>query len=400
MEQGFWIKFKEISIKDIIHIFFFVMALPFAAVLRKKRPDMWLLCENANEARDNAYWLFYYIKRQHSEQDAVYALKKNSPDYERVAALGEVVEFGSFKHWIYYLAADKNISTQKGGKPNAAVCYFLEVYELRKNKRFFLQHGVIMNNLKFLHYKNSKIQMFMCSTQREYEFIKEKFGYPEGSVRLTGLCRFDNLHNAVVDKKMILIMPTWRGWISPPSDKNKVNTNRLNQFTTSQYFEEWQGLLDDEVFLHFVEKNDYRVIFYPHREMQKFDKVFHTKSMNIIIAEGNNYNVQDLLMSAAFLVTDYSSVSMDFAYMKKPQIYFQFDIEKFRKDHYEEGYFHYKKDGFGPVCEKRTDLIEQMIYYGNLGFVTDDEYRLRQDAFFTLNDSENCKRNFEAIKSF
>lgn len=400
MKQGFWVKIKEIKIKDIMHIIFFIIALPFGAMLKRKRPSMWLICENANEARDNAYWLFRYIRENNPNQDVVYAIKRKSADYKKVASLGQVIEYGSFLHWIYYLAAEKNISTQKGGKPNAAVCYLLEVYEIRKNKRVFLQHGITKNNVEFLHYKNSKISMFMCGVQREYQFVKEKFGYPEGYVKLTGMCRFDNLHHAITDKNMILVMPTWRGWLSPPSDSNKVNEKRLELFQETQYYKEWQGLLDDSDLIQYIEQNGYRLVFYPHREIQKFGEAFHSNSKNIKIADEKNYEVQELLMSAAMLITDYSSISMDFAYMRKPQLYFQFDVLKFREEHYEEGYFSYKEDGFGPVCEDRQQLLKQIYYYGRHQFLIDDRYRQRQEAFFTFFDSDNCKRNYEAIKGF
>ncbi len=53
---------------------------------------------------------------------------KNSVDYENVKKTGKTVKYGSFAHWILYLTAKVNISSQKGGKPNYAVCYLLEVY--------------------------------------------------------------------------------------------------------------------------------------------------------------------------------------------------------------------------------------------------------------------------------
>ena len=34
------------------------------------------------------------------------------------------------------------------------------------------------------------------------------------------------------------------------------------------------------------------------------------------------------------MITDYSSVAIDFAYMKKPTLYYQFDEEKFRRGQY------------------------------------------------------------------
>ena len=127
MKQKFFSKLQEVSLVDILHVFLFLIALPISWFYKRKRPHLWLVCENREEARDNAYWLFKYICEHEKEQDVVYAINPKSKDYEKVATLGRTVSYGTLKHWIYYLTAEKNISTQKGGKPNAAVCYFLEV---------------------------------------------------------------------------------------------------------------------------------------------------------------------------------------------------------------------------------------------------------------------------------
>ena len=62
-----------------------------------------------------------------------------------------------------------------------------------------------------------------------------------------------------------------------------------------------------------------------------------------------NYDVQDLLKRSKILITDYSSVFYDFAYMKKEVIYYQFDYNDFFKKHYEIGNFNFEKNGFGPI---------------------------------------------------
>ena len=67
----------------------------------------------------------------------------------------------------------------KGGKPNYAVCYLLEVYGILRNSRVFLQHGVILTNIDFLYYKNTKMSMFVTSTYREWEYVNNNYGYPE-----------------------------------------------------------------------------------------------------------------------------------------------------------------------------------------------------------------------------
>ena len=164
---------KYVKINDILSIFIMLLAIPEAIFLKYKRKSLWLICERENEARDNGYWLFKYIRENHPQEDVVYAIKKDCVDYKKVKGLGEIIEYGGYKHWVYYLATEKNISSQKGGKPNAAVCYFLEIYGLLKNKRVFLQHGITINDGKWLYYENSKFKLFICGAKKEYEYIQK-----------------------------------------------------------------------------------------------------------------------------------------------------------------------------------------------------------------------------------
>ena len=130
---------------------------------------MWLVCEEYNEARDNGYWLYKYIRKAHPEQDVVYAINKESVDYEKIKNLGEVIQYGSIKHWAYYLAASINISSQKGGKPNAAVCYLLEVYgSFKKYQSGFYS----MVSLKMIcRFYIMKIRRCGCLSQLRQESI-------------------------------------------------------------------------------------------------------------------------------------------------------------------------------------------------------------------------------------
>jgi len=59
---------------------------------------------------------------------------------------------------------------------------------------------------------------------------------------------------------------------------------------------------------------------------------------------------QELIKESSLLITDYSSIFFDFAYLKKPVIYTHFDYNEYRENHVPEGYFNYKNDGFGPIC--------------------------------------------------
>ena len=119
---------EYVRIKDILHFFLCIIVFPFAIVAKIFIRDFWLVCEDKNEARDNGYWFFKYVRENKPKQKIAYAINKKSPDCKKVKALGKVVSYGSVSHWFWYIVADKNISSQKGGKPNAAVCYFLRLF--------------------------------------------------------------------------------------------------------------------------------------------------------------------------------------------------------------------------------------------------------------------------------
>lgn len=383
--------------KDILHIFFFLLALPAALLYRLFRSDLWLICDNGSEASDNGYCLFKYICENHPEQDCVYAVYRTSVDYSKVRSVGKTVQYGSFKHWILYLTARVNISSQKSGKPNFAVCYLLEVYGILKNNRVFLQHGVILTDIDFLYYKNTKMSMFVTSTYREWEYVSSQYGYPEGSVKLLGLARFDNLHSFDTVPGQILIMPTWRDWLGTNAlSKNAENDRKF--FVSSEYYKSWSRIINSKKLRAICEKYGCTVMFCPHRDTQRFIDCFESDNPYLTVCRHSDYNVQDLMKTSAFMVTDYSSVQIDFAYMKKPLAYFQFDYEKFCDAHYQKGYFDYSKDGFGPVFNDEEFLMDYIEKMADSRFENTDVYLKRHKEFFTLYDTDNSKRNYEAIK--
>lgn len=398
MEQSFFEKLKRVKWSDLVHIFKFLLAIVPAMILRLFRKDLWVLCDTKNEARDNAYWLFRYITEQVPGQDVCFAIDRKSPDYERVKDLGEVVQFGSLKHWIYYLAASKNVSSQKMGKPNAAICYVLEVYGILKNKRAFLQHGIITADLSFLYYEHTKMRLFVTSTQAEWQYVNDTYHYPKGYVQKLGLCRFDRLHEGEKNPKQILFMPTWRMYIRNNLTDDREE-KRTEQFMQTTYYRYWENLLTHRGLCELLEEKDLHVVFYPHREMERFLSCFHVQSDRIRIASWPKDDVQQLLMESAFLVTDFSSVAMDFAYMKKPLLYYQFDNEEFRKNHHGVGYFDFEKEGFGPVVMTPDEVVNILGEAAESEFSNPKKYVDRHAQYFDLWDDQNCKRNYEAIKA-
>lgn len=373
----------------------FLAAYPISKIFRRKHKNLWLICEDKMEARDNGYVFFKYLNEHHPDQETVYAISKKSPDFEKVASVGKTIPYGSFKHWIYYLAAAQNISSQKGGKPNAAVCYFLEIGNLLKNSRIFLQHGITKDDAEWLYYKNTKFRMFVCGAKPEYDFIKERFGYPVSNIDYYGFTRFDNLHKDITDKKLILIMPTWRNWFVL---KSKNDDNKIPDVNASQFCSKWNEFLNSEKLAKILEEKDLHVLFYPHRNMQQFIDIFKCNNPRITIGHQKDYDVQMLLRKCAVLITDYSSVFFDIVYMKKPVIFYQFDEEEYRKKQYQQGYFDYTNNPFSIRFTDRDAALDKLKYLAEKEFIVSDEFLKGHKEYFPLFDSCNCERTYQAIR--
>ena len=387
---------KYIKFNDLISPFIFLFVLPISLVYKiynkiKKR-RIWLVCEDGYHARDNGYHFYKYMRKTHDDIDCYYVIDKKEKDYNKVKKYGNIIQFKSFKHWMYYLSCELNISSQKSGNPSKPLFYVLHVYLNLFNNRVFLQHGVIKDYCEWLIYKNTKFKYFICGAKKEFEYIDSTYGYPKGSVIYTGLARFDKLHNIKVNKKQILIMPTWRMWLG--RDTNSLS--KKIDFKETDFYKNWNKLLTNKKLIKYIEENNINILFYPHIDMQKFLNEFKCKSKNIKFLDLKT-DIQKVLKESSLLVTDYSSVFMDFGYMRKPIIYFQFDKKEFREKQYQEGYFSYENDGFGSVISSENKVVDKILKYIENNFTVETTYKKRMDQFFELNDSKNSERIYQKI---
>ena len=113
----------------------------------------------------------------------------------------------------------------------------------------------------------------------------------------------------------------------------------------------------------------------------------------------NEIDYSDMLTKASLMVTDYSSLSFDFAYLKKPVIYAQFDKEKFFKEHIylKDIYFDFDKDGFGEVEITPEKVVERIINVIDNDCKMDKKYLNKVEKFFKYNDNKNSERVYKEI---
>ena len=386
---------------DILQGFLMLVSLPVAGVyklsLLARRREVWLVCEDRREACDNGFCFFKYLNEAHPEVDSRYAVDYRSEAYERVRRVGKTVRYGSLWHWVLYFCCKANISTQKSGKPNAAVCYVLEVFGIIRSRSVFLQHGITINKAEWLFYPNTKMRLFICGAKPEYDYVREYFGYPEKNVAYLGFNRFDDYHGVTPNPRQVVLMPSWREWIASKNEfSDKYEDTKT--FTNTEYYQKYQELINDPSLIRLLEEKDLILYFYPHRNMQKYISDFSVTSDRIRIVTNETSNIRDLLMQSAVMITDYSSVAMDFAYMRKPVIYYQFDERRFREAQYAEGYFSYRDCGFGKVCLTCDETVAELRAVYDRDRELSPEAKASVDAFFPLYDNRNNQRIYEAIR--
>ena len=68
----------------------------------------------------------------------------------------------------------------------------------------------------------------------------------------------------------------------------------------------------------------------------------------------------------------------------------------FKNQIYDEGYFSYEKDGFGPVCYDFEKTVDEIINLIQNDCELEPKYRGRIDNFYAFNDSNNCERIYKA----
>ncbi len=352
------------------------------ALPRWDRTESWVICERGTDARDNGYAFYCYMVQQHPEIQVHYLITPDSADYSKVAA--HAVAYGSWKNYRVVAKADKILSTH---------CYTALPVKAEKlwrrlglpNRFYFLQHGITEGKLPYLFGDRTKMRFFCSGAVPEWEYIRANYLHPAEVVQCTGFARYDHLLPFSV-KQQILVMPTWRRYLKDE-----------HTFLQSEYYQTWNAVLRDEQLMEFLSKTQTKLVFYPHYEIQPYLKHFTPGSEQVVLADFDHYDVQQLLKESILLVTDWSSVHFDFAYMNKPCVYYQFDSERYHQQHYKKGYFDIDTDGFGSVVSDHTSLLNAILAAAEAKFVVQPIYQARVNAFFAYRDQRNCERIYQAV---
>lgn len=335
--------------KRDFHTFFSIALIKLLGrLLRGQR--IWLIGERRDTAQDNSFHLFSYIRKYKKEINIYYVIDKRSKDYQKIKEFGNIIHFGSLKHTLYLLACTMTLNSyiESANMYTAAYKNILKYYpHWQKNKKVFLQHGVIgvsrVNHS--LHKNRTGYSLFVTSSENERDHILSEFGYQDKEVVVTGLPRWDALED-VSQGNEILLMPTWRNWIKTGS-----------QLKASNYFQTYMAFLKSKELHELLERRNLVMTFYPHYKVQQLLGDIPFIHERIRIVRQGQETVQQLLKSHRLLITDYSTVSYDFAYMNKQVLFYQFDYDEFFSRHYNKGIIEIESK---QVCKNEAELINKI----------------------------------------
>lgn len=361
------------------------------------KSNAWILMDRDNQADDNAEHLYRYISENHPKQDIYFALKKTSSDWKRLEQDGfNLLEFGSSAFESKLKDCAKIISSHVDGY----ITHYFKDNSLLDKDYVFLQHGITKDDLSgWLNTK--KIACFVTATNPEYHSIVDnttayKFGKKE--VKLTGFPRYDRLLiNNNTESKQILIMPTWRSSIVGTYISGTERT-RNPDFMKTNYAKHWHGFMNHAI-LKELNDQGYQIIFAPHPSIQEYMDEFTVPNF-IKIYSYSEGNIQSVFQNTSILITDYSSVAFDVAYLNKAILYYQFDYDEVFSsgNHtYQKGYFDYNRDGFGAVAYNEKEILAALKDLVDNQAKVPDLYQTRIDKTFQFRDSNNCERVYQAI---
>ncbi|MBI4944287.1 MAG: CDP-glycerol glycerophosphotransferase family protein [Actinobacteria bacterium] len=363
----------------------------------------WVLMDRITDADDNAERLFEYLRENRPDINAWFTVAAGTPDHARLAAGrhgDRVVAHGS-PEWEVLMLHCRHLVSSHVDVPVHRPPQILRLLGTTVPPwRFtFLQHGVIKDDLS--GWLNSKqVDLFVTSTQDEYDSVAgdgTSYVYTGREVRLTGLPRFDRLRRiarsvAPQDRTMVLVAPTWRQWLQKPRGSDRT-VQVVDDFFSSEYVEQWSGLLRSPELADTLARNGLQLGFLPHPNLQhvlpQMELPAHVTPLTF---EGAG--VQRLFASAAALVTDYSSMAFNAAYVDRPVLYFQFDHDRVMAGGHlgRAGYFTYPTHGFGPVTRTLPDTVAALTGIVGAGCVPAPQYADRISRTFPARDGRCCER--------
>lgn len=362
-----------------------------------KNKKIWLIGGHSGDIYDdNSKFLYEYILENHKEVDIYWVINQDSKVKDKIP--GKKLIKGSIENYLYYYNAEVIIFSHAPSADIAPYNFAVPVLNMFHKKTFkvFLNHGAISfkkrkpMNAKFKNIIDNLMKSYNMATaisDFEKNIMVNEWGMDEDAVCVTGCARQDNLPlDKKADSRDILYMPTWRDWIKFGEKK----------FTDTEYFNNIMLFLNDDKLNDALESNNVNIKFYMHHLMHEFiDDIKENITGKRIVFLDKDVTLADEITASIANITDYSGVAMDFMYMDRPILFYQFDVEKYKDE--VDSYIDLDNDMFGSVAYNKEQAVEEIIKIIEDEFKVQESQRIARNKFFRYNDNYNCERIYNCI---
>ena len=347
-----------------------------------------------NFADNSRYFLEYLYSNTDHKYDVI-VLVKNKVLFDEISLkYPNITYYSKSLSGMKLFLKTKNIVISHGSDASYFFPYFLDI----KSKNIInLWHGIPLKRLS-LQVKGiresksrSRFQKFssICAASTFEQFLLAScFEMHIDDVWITGTPRNDYLlypnnellkEHSYLNKKVILYAPTWREY-----------GDRSSFFP----FED----KDLECLNAFLETQDAYLLMRGHREeMERISENYGEEKLSRILPAHQEFfpDAQRLLAHVDVLVTDYSSIYLDFLLLDKPMIFIPYDLEKYQS--YRGFLFDYDTHTPGDKVGTQAEFIASIDRALNKPELGAKERALMKNLFHTYEDGKSSERILEQI---
>jgi len=189
--------------------------------------------------------------------------------------------------------------------------------------------------------------------RRAFRFEKKllECGYPRNDILYTGnyLSNIEKIKKTLgvpLDKKVILYAPTWRD---------------------DQFYQVGSYKFDLPLDLNILQRrygNEYVILLRMHYLISEYFPL--DAYQNFVYDFSVGIDINELYLISDLLITDYSSVFFDYANLRRPVIFYTYDLETYR-DKLRGFYFDIEKEAIGPIVKDMTELMTTLELFDQEG---------------------------------
>ncbi|MGX1445698.1 CDP-glycerol glycerophosphotransferase family protein, partial [Cytobacillus horneckiae] len=182
--------------------------------------------------------------------------------------------------------------------------------------------------------------------------------------------------NLSTNKKVILYAPTWRD--------NEYHNIGKYKFNLQLDLASMQKTIGD----------DFIILLRMHYLIA--DKIDLSNFKEFAYDLSNHEDIRELYLISDILITDYSSVFFDYANLKRPIIFYMYDIENYR-DSLRGFYFNIEQDAPGPVVKYTEEVIEEVLRLSKDNFELAQNFEVFFSNYCYLESGNSSKNVFNNV---